>query len=177
MSSSWFTRSSSARCSACPRSRQKPPGPRHLRDHPVDDAVGGEFRGTDALARGQFRGVAGVAVDDGAGAFRRQRGEPGVLGGQDAVSGSRPVPRRRALPEQERDGGDREGGEVGQAARDLAGQAASSARADSSAPGVSITETSGSRSPAARRAPRLARRSAAGPGWRSRRSWAMITHG
>jgi hypothetical protein len=108
-----------------PEVAAEPAGVRgHLRDHAVDDAVGGQVGGTDALAGGQFRGVAGVAVDDGAGAFRCQRGQPGVLGGQDAVSGQQGQCRAAgSLPEQERDGGDREGGEVGQAAGDLAGQA------------------------------------------------------
>jgi hypothetical protein len=99
-----------------------------FRDHQVDEAVGGEVGGTDALARGEFRGVTmvgvGVAVDDGAGAFWRQRGEPGVLGGQDAVGGQQGQCRRAgALSEQERDSGHREGDEVGQAAGDLGGQA------------------------------------------------------
>jgi hypothetical protein len=95
-----------------------------FRDHEIDDAVGGEVGRTDALARGEFRGMVGVAVDDGAGAFWCQRGEPGVLGGQDAVGGQQGQRRGAgALPEQERDGGDREGDEVGQAAGDLAGQA------------------------------------------------------
>ena len=149
-----------------------------LGDHLVDDAVGGEVGGTDALAGGEFWGVAGVAVDDGAGAFGRQRGEPGVLGGQDAVSGQQGQCRAAgSLPEQERDGGDRE---VVRSARHPAislARPSSSARADSSAPGVSITQTSGSRSPAARRAPRLAWRRAAGPGGGPWRSWAMSTHG
>ncbi len=55
-----------------PEAAAEPVGARgHLRDHPVDDAVGGEVGRTDALARGQFRGVAGVTVDDAADAFRR----------------------------------------------------------------------------------------------------------
>ena len=77
-----------------------------LGDHLVDDAVDGEVGGSDALAGGELRGVAGAAVDDGAGAFGRQRGEPGVLGGQDAIGGQEGQGRGAcSLPEQERDGG------------------------------------------------------------------------
>ena len=149
-----------------------------LGDHVVDDAVSGEGGGTDALALGEFWGAAGVAVDDGAGAFMCQRGEPGVLGGQDAGGGQQGQCRAvGSLTEQDRDGGD---GEIVRSARHRAiwpARPFSSAWADSSAPGVSITVTSGSRRPAARRAPRLARPSAAGPGGGPWRSWAMSTHG
>jgi hypothetical protein len=63
------------------------PAPGGLWDHAVDDALRGEVGGTDALERGQLRGVLGVPVDDGAGALGRQGSEPGVLGGKHTVGG------------------------------------------------------------------------------------------
>ena len=94
-----------------------------LRDHTVDDAEGGEVGGADALLGGEFRGVAAVAVDDGAGPFRGQRGQPGVLGGEGAVGGQEGQGRAAgSLPEQQRDGGPPVRDEVGQAEGDFGGQ-------------------------------------------------------
>jgi hypothetical protein len=94
-----------------------------LGDHLVHDAVGGQVGGHDALARGELGGVGGVAVDDSAGAFGREGGQPGVFGGQDPVRGQQRQGRAAAaLAEQQRDGRHREGGQVGQAAGHLAGQ-------------------------------------------------------
>src|ERR1022692_3850845 len=70
-------------------------------DHPVDDAAGGQVSGADALPCGDFRSVAGVAVDEGAGTFGCQRGEPGMLCGDGAVGGQQGQRRTAgSLPEQ-----------------------------------------------------------------------------
>ena len=108
-----------------PEVAAKAPGVRRcLGDHAVDDSVGGQVNGPDALARGQFGGAAYVAVNDGAGAFGGQWCEPGVLGSQDAIGRQQGQGRAAgSLPEQERDGRDRDCNEIGQAPGDLAGQA------------------------------------------------------
>jgi len=62
-------------------------GVRWFGDNLVRDAFGEEVVDSDVLPGGQVGGVMVIAVDDGAGAFQRERGEPGVLGGDDAVGG------------------------------------------------------------------------------------------
>ena len=97
-------------------------------------------------------------------ALRRQRGEPGVLGRDDRPAGSsasapppQPCPRSTATV------GTVSVVRVAMQRAISPAIARSSASGDSSAPGVSMTVTSGSPSSSASRIPRRASRSAAGP--------------
>ncbi len=95
-----------------------------LGDDAVHDALAGEVEGPDALARGEFSGMRGVLVDDRAGALRRQRGEPGVLGGQHPVGGQQGQRAAAgAFPEQDRYGGRPQVDQRRDALGDLAGHA------------------------------------------------------
>ena len=84
-----------------------------------------QVEGADVLGAGHLGGVLDVAVHDRAGALGRERREPGVLGGDHPVGGEE---RQRAaavaLAEHQAQRRRRQGRKVGQAARDLAGEAA-----------------------------------------------------
>jgi hypothetical protein len=77
--------------------------------------------GAHTLLVGHRGGVVGVTVHDRAGALRRQRRQPGVLGRDDHVGRKqRERAPAAALTEQHRDGGHRHRGHRADAAGDLA---------------------------------------------------------
>ncbi len=91
-----------------------------LGDDLVDQAGRGQRGGRDALGAGELRGVVAVAVDDGGCAFGRQRGEPGVLGGDHPVGGQQGErAAAAALAEQDGEDGRAQADQGGQAVGDL----------------------------------------------------------
>ena len=148
----------------------------------LDDPVGEQVARAHPLACGHLRRVVDVAVHDHARALGRKRREPGVLGGDHGAAGrNASAPPPQPWPRITATVGTVIVVSVAMQRAISPAIARSSASGDSSAPGVSMTVTSGRPSSSASRIPRRASRSAPGPiAWPGdcrARSWPTTTHG